>query len=113
MTTKNNDAIDGPGRTKRRAVIGGVIGLHVLGTLVARSRGYKFGAHTVVRCRQGHLFTTIWIPGGSLKAVRLGWARFQRCPVGPHGSLVTPVKPAELTDAERRTAEENRDLRIP
>ena len=60
------------------------------GTVIARRRGYNFGRNTIVRCRQGHLFTTTWIPGASLKAIRLGWARFQRCPVGHHWSLVTP-----------------------
>lgn len=67
----------------------------------------------VVRCRQGHLFTTIWIPGASLKSVRLGWYRFQRCPVGGHWSLVRPVREADLDDDERRSAAEHRDLRIP
>jgi hypothetical protein len=37
-----------------------------------------------VRCKDGPLFTTIWIPLGSVKAMRLGGARFQRCPVGDH-----------------------------
>ena len=41
---------------------------------------------------RGHLFTTIWIPGGSLKSLRFGWWRYQRCPVGHHWSVVTPVK---------------------
>jgi len=26
-------------------------------------RGYPIGGRLVVRCRQGHLFTTLWIPG--------------------------------------------------
>lgn len=90
-----------------------MIGAHLIGTLVARQRGYHFGRNVVVRCRQGHLFTTIWIPGASFKALRLGWSRFQRCPVGNHWTLVTPVKPASLTEEEKRTAAENRDIRIP
>ncbi len=48
-----------------------------------------------------------------LKSVRLGWWRFQRCPVGKHWSLVTPVKQSELTEEEKRTASENKDIRIP
>ena len=84
------------------------------GTLVAKSRGYSgFGGNTIVRCSQGHLFTTIWIPGGSLKAIRLGWARLQRCPVGNHWTLVTPVKDSDLTDEDRRVAAEHRDVPIP
>lgn len=89
------------------------VALVSVGTLVARLLGYKVGGNTVVRCRQGHLFTTIWVPGVSLKAVRLGWARFQRCPVGRHWTLVTPVKNANLTEDERRTAALVHDVRIP
>jgi hypothetical protein len=81
--------------------------------VVARRRGYLIGADTVVRCRSGHLFTTMWIPGGSLKAVRLGWWRFQRCPVEKHWSLVTPVVASELTEDERRVAAQIHDVRIP
>lgn len=55
----------------------------------------------VVRCSQGHVFTTTWSPLGSLTSLRLGSARFQRCPVGHHWSLVKPVDEADLTDAER------------
>jgi hypothetical protein len=81
--------------------------------VVVRRRGFIFGASTIVRCRNGHLFTTYWIPGGSLKALRLGWWRFQRCPVGKHWSLVTPVKASQLTDDERQLASLRRDVRIP
>jgi hypothetical protein len=81
--------------------------------LVLRSRGYGMGGNVVVRCRRGHLFTTIWIPGGSFKALRLGWVRIQRCPVGGHWDLVTPVRLSDLTDEERRSAGQYHDLRIP
>jgi hypothetical protein len=67
----------------------------------------------VVRCRKGHLFTTIWVPGVSLKSARLGWWRFQRCPVGKHWVLVTPVRRADLTPEEQRSAAEATDIRIP
>src|ERR1039458_8933529 len=63
-----------------------VIGVIVLATLVARRPGYKLGGNVVVRCRKGHLFTTIWIPGVKLKALDLGFARLQHCPVGNHRS---------------------------
>jgi hypothetical protein len=76
-------------------------------------RGYGFGGNVVVRCQQGHLFTTIWIPGASLKSLRLGWWRFQRCPVGSHWSVVTPVNESELTELDKRFAREARDTRIP
>jgi hypothetical protein len=90
-----------------------LVGLLVVGTVVARRRGYKVGGNVVVRCRQGHLFTTIWIPGASLKAIRLGWLRLQRCPVGKHWSLVAPVRDSDLTEAERRLAGSSRDVRVP
>jgi hypothetical protein len=78
-----------------------------------RKRGYPMGGNVVVRCKQGHLFETIWIPAASLKSIRLGPWRFQRCPVGRHWALVTPVDPSGLTEDERRRARENRDIRIP
>jgi hypothetical protein len=71
------------------------------------------GGWLVVRCREGHLFTTLWIPGASLKSVRLGLWRLQRCPVGRHLSLVTPVREARLDDDERRRAAAARDLALP
>ncbi len=86
---------------------------HVVGTVVARAMGYRVGGRTPVRCRQGHLFTTVWIPGVSLKALRLGWFRFQRCPVGQHWVLVSPVRPDDLTDEERAGAEAVLDTRLP
>jgi hypothetical protein len=84
-----------------------------IGTRVARRRGYTVGGDIVVRCRKGHLFTTIWVPGASLKSVRLGSSRWQHCPVGDHWSMATTVRGAELTDAERVIAEPHRDMRIP
>jgi len=66
-----------------------------------------------VRCRQGHLFTTLWIPGLSFKAIRLGFFRLQRCPVGHHWSIVVPVRDADLTPMQRVLADQNRDVQIP
>lgn len=79
----------------------------------ARHRGIQEGATRVVRCGQGHLFTTTWIPGASFKAVRLGRERYQRCPVGNHWTLVRTVDPATLTPADRARAESVRDGRLP
>jgi hypothetical protein len=39
--------------------------------------------------------------------------RFQRCPVGKHWSIVTPVKESELTEGEKRTAHKHKDVRLP
>ncbi len=81
-----------------------------------RRRGFAIGTHTVVRCRRGHVFTTIWLPGASLKALRfepIRWMRLQHCPVGRHWTLVVPVREADLTDMDRQSASEHHDLRIP
>lgn len=94
-------------------IVVAVLAVLVGGTFGARKKGYNIGGRTIVRCRRGHLFTTIWVPGASLKAIRLGWARFQRCPVGRHWSIVVPVREADLSDEERREAAANRDLSLP
>jgi hypothetical protein len=99
--------------TKWRHPVVVVVSVLVLGTIVARRLGYKVGGNTVVRCRQGHLFTTLWIPGVKLKAIDLGVARLQRCPVGHHWTLVVPVREADLSDEERRFAADHHDIRIP
>ena len=98
------------GRQRAAAVIAATI---LLETVAMRLRGYPVGGNVVVRCRQGHLFTTIWVPGASLKSLRLGWWRYQRCPVGKHWSIVTPVRKSDLTEEDRRIASDNRDIRIP
>lgn len=102
------------GRRKRlgRAAVA-VIGAVALETAYMKKRGYAVGLKTVVRCRDGHLFTTIWIPGASLKAVRLGAMRIQYCPVGHHFTVVRPVKAAELTEEMREEAALCHDARIP
>jgi hypothetical protein len=97
-------------RRRRRTL---VLGLFLLEPLAMWLRGYPVGGRLVVRCRQGHLFTTLWIPGVSLKAARLLWWRAQRCPVGRHWTVVTPVKASELSARELRAASKHRDVRIP
>jgi hypothetical protein len=98
---------------RRKVMIAVAISLLYETIVVARRRGSLWAADTVVRCRDGHLSTTIWIPGASLKSIRLGLWRVQRCPVGPHWSLVTPVRVSTLTEEERQLASERRDVRIP
>ena len=90
-----------------------VVVLLVGGTLVARLLGYKVGGRVVVRCRQGHLFTTIWIPGVKLTALDLGVARLQRCPVGKHWTLVTPVRDLGPHRRGEAAASEHHDVWIP
>lgn len=96
------------------AISAAVLALIVAVTLAGRRKGYSgVGGQTIVRCRDGHLFTTVWIPGISFKAVRWGWMRYQRCPIDNHWTWVTPVKISELTEAERRFAAQHHDSRIP
>jgi hypothetical protein len=97
------------GRRRRLAVVGGVLAE----ALAMRMRSYPMGTDVVVRCRNGHLFSTIWVPGVSFKSLRLFWWRVQRCPVGSHWTLVTPVRPAELSEAAGRAAHERKDVRLP
>jgi len=78
-----------------------------------RALGWGLGGRVIVRCGQGHLFATIWIPAASVKSLRFGMRRFQRCPVGRHWTIVTPVRVSELSDDDRRAAAANRDIALP
>ena len=100
------------GGRRRHALRYGLLSL-LVEIFVLWHRGYGVGGNVAVRCRDGHVFTTIWIPGVSFKSLRLGWWRFQRCPVGGHWSLVTPVDQAHLSWAGRRRARRTADIRIP
>ena len=99
--------------SSKTKLIPAVIGALVAFTLIARRLGYNLGGNVVVRCRKGHLFTTIWIPGIKLKAIDLGIARVQHCPIGNHWSLVVPVRNRDLTDEQRQAAAKHHDARIP
>lgn len=102
--------------TKRKrslAITAGVVAAYAAGTVVAVRQGYKFGRSVPVRCRRGHLFTTTWIPGASIKALRLGLWRVQWCPAGRHVNLVRLVKEANLSPAELAFASEHHDLLVP
>ena len=78
-----------------------------------RRSGSIVGLKTIVRCQKGHLFTTTWIPGASVKALRLGPWRVQRCPLGAHWAVIRPVAPEKLSDAERDQARSLRDTWLP
>lgn len=80
-----------------------------------RRRGYyaNDSYSVIVRCRSGHLFTTIWIPMASFKAIRLGPVRFQHCPVGRHWTLVTIINASNLSGKQRAEAARNHDSNIP
>jgi hypothetical protein len=92
------------------AAVAAVVLAEVVGT---RLRSGRLGGNLVVRCRDCHLFTTMWIPAVSVKSLRLGPWRVQYCPVGRHWTVVTPVRAAELSNKERRAATKRRDVRIP
>jgi hypothetical protein len=69
---------------------------------------------TPVRCSAGHLFTTIWVPLASVKAVRMGPTRYQYCPVGHHWAAVTRLdEDPATTQAELSEAALVHDVRIP
>jgi hypothetical protein len=99
-------------RNRRRAIIAAAAAVIVEGSMLWLCTS-RIGGNVIVRCRDGHLFTTIWIPGASLKSLRLGWWRFQRCPVGHHWSLVTPVRESDLTEEARQLAHARKDIRVP
>ena len=98
---------------RRLFVLALVVIAYAVATATARSLGYKVGGKTVVRCRDGHVFTTVWVPGLSLKSVRLGPWRVQRCPIGPHLTIVHPVREEDLTGPEREIALELLDTPVP
>ena len=78
----------------------------------AFSRGDK--ADRVVRCSEGHLFTTIWVPFISVKAIRLGGNRYQYCPVGRHWTTVEIIDDLDaLSQSQRNQAKAVHDIRIP
>jgi hypothetical protein len=68
---------------------------------------------TPVRCAAGHLFTTIWMPLASLKAVRLSGRRYQRCPVGHHWTTVEPLDAVTADPSDLAAAGKVHDMRIP
>jgi hypothetical protein len=90
-------------------LVAAAVVLLIVRVLIAKRRGYSGDiTHRIVRCSKGHVFTTVWLPGVSLTAIRLGVARFMRCPVEQHWSLVRPVREDELTAEERRSAAQYR-----
>jgi hypothetical protein len=90
----------------RAALIIAIVLIVVVAVVVAlnvrmRRAGYAIPGRAAVRCKDGHLFRTMWVEGGAFTAVRLGLTtRYMRCPVGNHWAIVHPVKEADLTDAE-------------
>ncbi len=102
------------GKSSKRKRVGAIAaGLALAESIGLWVRTGRPGGNIVVRCREGHLFTTLWLPAISVKALRLGWWRFQRCPVGHHWSLVAPVNESGLSARERRSARRHHDVPVP
>ena len=80
---------------------------------MSRLQGYRYGRDVIVRCRDGHLFMTTWIPMMSFKAVRFGLVRWQHCPVGDHVTAVRLMRDEDLTPAERLEAGRHHDSGVP
>jgi hypothetical protein len=80
---------------------------------MSRLQGYRFGRDVIVRCRDGHLFMTTWLPMMSVKAIRIGLVRIQHCPVGDHVTAVRLMRDDELTPAERLEASRHQDSGVP
>ncbi len=97
----------------RKRVVRSVLAAVAFETISLWLRSGKLGGNVIVRCRDGHLFTTMWIPAVSVKALRLGPWRVQRCPVGHHWTIVTPVRETELTPEQLESARAHHDRRLP
>jgi hypothetical protein len=80
------------------------------GAVIAGRRSRAQLGRTPARCRQGHLFTTVWGVKGAHRASDFGWMRIQRCPVGGHLTLVYPVDESTLTREEKKLAKEIVDV---
>ena len=117
-TSATADAASAPtrcphSRRRRRLTTAVALASVVAEILVLRRRGYGLGGNAVVRCRRGHHYTTLWIPGVSITSLRFGWWRIQWCPVGRHWSFVTPADTGDLTPDQREAAAAVHDLRLP
>ncbi len=109
---KSSDSAESGGK-RRRTRLGILAAAFVVETIPIWRHGYGIGGNVVVKCGKGHLFTTIWLPGASVKSLRLVSRRFQYCPVGHHWSLVRLVRESELSGKQLRAARGRKDVRIP
>lgn len=70
------------------------------------------GTRVVVRCLGGHVFTTMWPPASRRNPFQAGVVRWRYCPVGEHWTMVTPVRPEDLSPAEWQMARRFHDNSI-
>jgi hypothetical protein len=80
-----------------------------VGAMVASRKGFKRDGEVVARCRQGHLFTTVWVGRFSWRQLDLGFAKIQRCPVDGRLTVVRPADVSALTPEQKRAAKRVRD----
>jgi hypothetical protein len=80
------------------------VGETIYGSTGDGARDHGTGFVVIVRCSGGGLFQTLWVPGLSLKAARLGPFRIMRCPVHGRVEVVRVVNPADLTAKEQEAA---------
>ncbi len=76
------------------------------GAVIAHRKGFKRDGEVIARCRDGHLFTTIWVGEFSWHKLDLGWAKIQRCPVDGRLTIVRAVEPGQLTTEEKKAAKQ-------
>lgn len=68
---------------------------------------------SIARCSEGHLFSTIWIPLVSFKAIRIGSDRWQKCPLCRKFRRVSLVDKDGLSAAEVEQVRSVQDSPIP
>ena len=99
-------------RPRGRAFAIGAAFLFIEAVGLRRKTG-RIAGTVVVRCARATSSRPSGFPGASLKSVRLGWWRFQHCPIGRHWTLVTPVRESELGETDRVAARQVHDARVP
>ncbi len=82
-------------------VVGGIAAANAY----VHHEGYTIPGRTMVRCRSGHEFSTMWVSGISVKSLRLGLhTRLMRCPECRAWRIVHPIKPIVRVPDEPRVA---------
>ena len=108
-----NGRVHPPGKRGRpRRIVLAALAAVAIEAAATWLRSGRLGGRLIVRCHRGHLFSTIWLPAASVKSLRLGFWRVQRCPAG-HWSLVRPVRASELSTRQRARAQGLKDVRLP